>query len=90
MRRIICLSILVLTQCLTGAEAQSQNRPTATAPPAPPASSLDARVRAEVGAFRGKVSLFAKNLDTGASYELGADERVRTASTIKVAVMVEA
>lgn len=31
----------------------------------------------------------AKNLDSGASYELGADDRVRTASTIKLAVMVE-
>jgi beta-lactamase class A len=54
------------------------------------AQSLDAKVRAEVAQFKGKVSLFAKNLDTGATYALGADDRVRTASTIKVAVMVEA
>ena len=39
---------------------------------------------------RGRVSLFAKNLDTGKTYALDADERVRTASTIKIAVMVEA
>ena len=53
-------------------------------------SPLDARVRAEVAQFKGKVSLFAKNLDTGAVYELGGHERVPTASTIKIAVMVEA
>lgn len=53
-------------------------------------SSLDSRIRGEVAQFKGKVSLFAKNLDTGAAYELGGDNRVRTASTIKVAIMVEA
>jgi beta-lactamase class A len=52
--------------------------------------SLDARVKAELALFKGKVSLFAKNLDTGETYAFGADERVRTASTIKIAVMVEA
>lgn len=58
--------------------------------PAPPASSLDALVRAEINPFKGKVSLFAKNLDTGLTYSFNGDERVRTASTIKVAVMIEA
>jgi beta-lactamase class A len=53
-------------------------------------STLDERVRAEVSAFKGKVSLYAKNLDTGETYSLAGDERVRTASTIKIAVMVEA
>lgn len=53
-------------------------------------SPLDQRVRAEVAQFKGKVSLFAKNLDTGAVYELGGDDRVPTASTIKIAIMVEA
>ncbi len=55
-----------------------------------PADSLDARVRAEIAQFPGKVSLFAKNLDSGASYGFGADDLVRTASTIKVPIMVEA
>jgi beta-lactamase class A len=53
-------------------------------------SVLDQRVRAEVAQFKGKVSLFAKNLDTGAVYELAGDDRVPTASTIKLAIMVEA
>ena len=52
--------------------------------------SLDAQVKREIAQFKGRVSLFAKNLDTGKTYALDADERVRTASTIKIAVMVEA
>ena len=52
--------------------------------------ALDARLRAETAPFKGKVFLFAKNLDTGKTYSLEGDERVRTASTIKIAVMVEA
>lgn len=52
--------------------------------------SLDARVRAEINPFKGKVFLFAKNLDTGQTYAYNGDERVRTASTIKIAVMIEA
>ena len=51
--------------------------------------SLDARVKAELASFKGKVSMFARNLDTGETYAFGADDRVRTASTIKIAVMVE-
>ncbi len=49
--------------------------------------ALDKAVRQEIKAFKGKVTLFAKNLDTGASYGLGEEERVRTASTIKVPIM---
>ena len=54
------------------------------------AQSLDEQVKPVVASFKGKVSLFAKNLDTGQTYALNADERVRTASTIKIAVMIEA
>ncbi|MBV9923803.1 MAG: serine hydrolase [Acidobacteria bacterium] len=59
-------------------------------PPRPVPAWLDRRVRAEVAGFKGNVYLYAKNLDTGAVYDFGGDEPVRTASTIKVAVMVEA
>ncbi len=52
--------------------------------------SLDNDVKTLVGSFKGKVSLFAKNLDTGETYAFNADDRVRTASTIKIAVMIEA
>ena len=54
------------------------------------AQSLDTRIHAEIASFKGKVYLFAKNLDTGQEYSLNGDERVKTASTIKIAVMIEA
>ena len=57
---------------------------------AKPAPALDERVRAEIAQFKGKVWIYAKNLDTGAVYSYNGDERVRTASTIKLAIMVEA
>src|SRR5689334_12474284 len=53
-------------------------------------NSLDSQVKSLVSSLKGKVSLFAKNLDTGETYALNADDRVRTASTIKIAVMIEA
>jgi beta-lactamase class A len=71
--------VVALATAFTGTQAQSALAP-----------SLDARVRAEATPFKGKVSLFAKNLDTGETYSFNGDERVRTASTIKVAVMIEA
>src|SRR3989442_10226887 len=52
-------------------------------------NSLDTRIRNEITPFKGKVFVFAKNLDTGATYSYNGDERVRTASTIKIAVMIE-
>jgi len=61
--------------------AQSTDKPT---------SKLDGQVKSLIAPFKGTVSLYAKNLDTGETYALNADERVRTASTIKIAVMIEA
>jgi beta-lactamase class A len=55
-----------------------------------PSAKLDEQVKNLIAPFKGKVSLFAKNLDTGETYTLNGDERVRTASTIKIAVMIEA
>jgi beta-lactamase class A len=52
-------------------------------------SQLDAKVRTRIAQTKGTVSLFAKNLDTGATYGLNPDAKVRTASTIKLPVMVE-
>jgi beta-lactamase class A len=81
-RFIKSLAVLVLMMASVEASAQTTQ--------SPKQASVDQRVRAEVSQFKGKVSLFAKNLDTGAVYELGSDDRVPTASTIKIAVMVEA
>jgi beta-lactamase class A len=51
--------------------------------------TIDSRIQTAIHDFPGTVSLFAKNLDTGKSYELRADEPVPTASTIKLPIMVE-
>jgi beta-lactamase class A len=77
----ILAALIILTVAANSALGQT---------PAPPSSSLDTLVRAEVMPFKGKVYLFARNLDTGATYSFKGDERVRTASTIKIAVMIEA
>src|SRR5438067_2365136 len=62
----------------------------ATAQPGNQSPSLDSQIRAEISPFKGKVFVFARNLDTGQTYSYNGDERVRTASTIKIAVMIEA
>ena len=79
LQMVITGILVALVSTLPGVQAQTSSAP-----------SLDARVRAEIAPFKGKVSLFAKNLDTGETYSFNGDERVRTASTIKVAVMIEA
>lgn len=79
LRLAIAWTVVALPIALQGVQAQT-----------PSAPALDARVRAEIAPFKGKVSLFAKNLDTGETYSFNGDQRVRTASTIKVAVMIEA
>ncbi len=83
----VCYLALTLGICWA-AQAQSGNP--STPQNSQSSATLTARVKAELASLKGKVSLFAKNLDTGETYVLGADERVRTASTIKIAVMVEA
>src|SRR5580698_1085863 len=52
--------------------------------------SLDVRVHSALAGFQGTVSIFAKNLDSGATFGLRADERIRTASTIKLAILAAA
>ncbi|MCW5981501.1 MAG: neutral/alkaline non-lysosomal ceramidase N-terminal domain-containing protein [Bryobacteraceae bacterium] len=58
-----------------------------TAPGSARLAQIDERIRAAVAGFRGTVSLFARNLDTGESYGIREDEPVRTASTIKLPIM---
>ncbi|HKC62500.1 MAG TPA: serine hydrolase [Pyrinomonadaceae bacterium] len=94
MKKIILVVALAVSFYGLDVQAQTQSNPTNTqttpaAKPAPPAW-LDKRVRDEVAKFEGTVYLYAKNLDTGAEYSFGGEERVRTASTIKIAVMIEA
>ncbi len=51
--------------------------------------TLDAKIKAKIAGFHGHVSLYAKNLETGATYALDGDAPVRTASTIKLPIMIE-
>lgn len=49
---------------------------------------LQQALRARIGDFQGAVSLYAKNLDTGATIGMRESEPVRTASTIKLPIML--
>jgi len=53
-------------------------------------SDLDTQVRAIARGFHGDIAMAARNLTGGESVTLNGDKRVKTASTIKVAVMAEA
>lgn len=57
--------------------------------PDPRIRALDKRIQRTVKSFPATVSIYAKNLDTGLAYSLRATDKVRTASTIKLAVMAE-
>jgi beta-lactamase class A len=83
-------ALAFLLNLTLGAALPAQGASPPATPTAETAPWLDARVRHEVAGFNGSVCLFAKNLDTGATYSFGGDDRVRTASTIKIAVMIEA
>jgi beta-lactamase class A len=56
-----------------------------------PAQSRNAALSREIdnllARFEGKLWLYAKNLDTGAEFGLRPDEKVRTASTIKLPIL---
>ncbi|MBS1794467.1 MAG: serine hydrolase [Acidobacteria bacterium] len=79
------ISILIL---LCAAQLAAAQKPTPTPAVAPPAT-LDEKIQSELKSFSGRVWIYAKNLDTGKDYALRADEQVRTASTIKLAIMTE-
>jgi beta-lactamase class A len=52
-------------------------------------TQLDQKIHAAIQGFPGSVTLYAKNLDTGATYNLHGEDAVMTASTIKLPIMVE-
>lgn len=68
---------LCLTACPATAQQPQGNK------------TIDHRIQDAIQSFPGNVSLYAKNLDSGVSYELRADAPVQTASTIKLPIMVE-
>lgn len=84
-RYLVCVG-LVLSLAATPLSAQRRidnaRKPVA-------ANTLDEKVKAAIADFKGKVWMHAKNLDTGKEYSYRGDEQVRTASTIKLAIMAE-
>jgi len=51
------------------------------------AETLEEAIRARIAGFPGTVTLYAKNLDTGASVGIRETDPVRTASTIKLPIL---
>jgi beta-lactamase class A len=59
-------------------------------PPQGNDSQLDLQLRSIAAAHHGKVALYAHNLKTGQTAELDADEPVKTASVIKMGILLDA
>lgn len=74
MRRLLLPLLLVALISLHGQSTPQRDR-------------MDQRIRAAIAGFHATTSLYAKNLDTGESYGARENDRVRTASTIKLAIM---
>jgi beta-lactamase class A len=51
------------------------------------AQTMEEAVRARIAGFDGRVTLYARNLDTGASFGIKETDPVRTASTIKLPIL---
>ncbi|MCA1624246.1 MAG: class A beta-lactamase-related serine hydrolase [Acidobacteria bacterium] len=89
-RTTLCLMILLVATSLAFAQRRAktpiknQSKVNSVAP-----QPLDERIKAALADFRGNAWIYAKNLDTGKDYAFRADEQVRTASTIKLAIMTE-
>ena len=52
-------------------------------------AALEAAIAARLKTANAQVSLYAKNLNTGVTFSLRGDDPVRTASTIKLPIMIE-
>jgi beta-lactamase class A len=59
------------------------------APAGEPASALSKQLAEKIHTFHGEMGIYAKNLGTGETIAVNADQRFPTASLIKVAVMAE-
>jgi beta-lactamase class A len=69
------------------AAAVSAAAPVTAAPPT--AATVEKSIRGRLAGFKGELGVYARNLDTGETIAVNADQRFPTASVIKVAVMVE-
>lgn len=52
------------------------------------AAPPDSRIREAIAGFQGTVTLYGKNLESGKEFGIGEDKPVRTASTIKLPILV--
>lgn len=83
MKYVLVVAVLLLGACSLATADRSSQVATGSA-------NVEQRIIDALDGFQGDVSIYARNLDTGREFGLRADERVRTASTIKLPIMVEA
>lgn len=83
LKKILTLILVLFTSQVVFAQ-KVKPIPTPVSP-----QTLEEKINAETTNFRGKVWIYAKNLDTGKDFGIRADEQVRTASTIKLPIMTE-
>jgi len=79
------LALIVLLAIIPMLPMSSVARLSTQEPAAPP--PLAEQIAALTKDFKGNVVLYAKNLKHGKEFEIGADTRVRTASTIKLPIL---
>jgi beta-lactamase class A len=73
--RKLCCTLILVSLTVPGLQAS--------------AATVEHRVHEAIKSFPGSVSIYARNLDTGTSYQLRGDAPVPTASTIKLPIMIE-
>ena len=83
MKKTYCFVFILMLVSLSQAQRQ---RPTAEKPVR---KTLGEQIEAAIADFKGKVWIYAKNLETGKDFSYRGDEQVRTASTIKLPIMAE-
>ena len=83
-KKIIVVAFLLIVSQTVSAQ---RTKPTPT--PIVASQTLDEKVKTEIAGFKGKVWIYAKNLDNGKEYSVRGEEKVRTASTIKLPIMTE-
>jgi beta-lactamase class A len=76
---LLFISLIVLVSTVVGQKTKPGEIP----------QTLDEKIKLEVSGFKGNVWIYAKNLDNGKEYSLRGEEKVRTASTIKLPIMTE-
>ncbi len=80
---LLLISLILLVSTVVGQKSK------AVEVAKPTLQTLDEKIKAETSQFKGNVWIYAKNLDNGKEYSLRGEEKVRTASTIKLPIMTE-